>query len=83
MNVASCHFYRIGVVNPIDLCGFQNDFGLDLHGAESGRGVGGKIRVARAGSENHDALLLQMADRAAADVHFGHLAHLDGGLHAV
>ena len=37
------------------------------------RGVGGEERVARAGGEDHDAALLEVADRAAADVRLGDL----------
>jgi hypothetical protein len=33
-------------------------------------------------AKNHDALLFQMTNRAAPDVHLGDLSHFDGGLHA-
>src|SRR5205823_4448351 len=75
------HFDRIGIVNPIDFCGFENDFGLDLHGTESGRRVRRKVRIARTSRKNDDPSFLQVADGATANIHFGDLAHLDGREH--
>jgi hypothetical protein len=53
-----------------------------LGGAEGGGGVGGEIRVARAGDEDDDALLLEVAHGAAHDERLGDLVHRDGGLDA-
>jgi hypothetical protein len=50
--------------------------------AQCGRGVGGEERVARAGGEDHDASLLEVAHRAAPDVRLGDLLDLDRRLHA-
>jgi hypothetical protein len=39
----------ITIVNAIDLGGFQNDVGANLARAQSRRGIGVKLRVARTG----------------------------------
>src|SRR6266511_2291224 len=37
---------RVRVVDALDLGGLHDHLGVDLHGAQRGRGVGGEIRVA-------------------------------------
>ena len=55
---------------------------MDLERAQRGGGVGGEERVAGAGGEDHDAALLEVAHRAAADVGLGDLGDRDRRLHA-
>ena len=74
---------RIGGVDALDaVLGHQDDLGVDLVRAQRGRGVGGEERVAGAGREDHDAVLLEVAHRAAADVGLGDLGDGDRRLHA-
>ncbi len=72
------NFFRVGVINAVHARGFQNDLGLDFHGAQRRGRVGGKIGIAGAGGENHDAAFFQVARGAAADERLGHLMHFDG-----
>ena len=72
-------FFGIGGVDTVDGGGFEEDVGLDFHGPEAGGGVGGEEGVAGAGGEDDDAVLLEVAHGAAANVGFGDLVHLDGG----
>ena len=74
-------FLGIGIVDAVDLGGFEDDFGADFIGAQSGSGVSRKIRVAGAAAKDHHPALFQMAHCAAADEGFGNLRHGDGGLH--
>ena len=74
--------HGIGGVDAVDLGALQDDVGLDLHGAEGGRRIGGEVRIAGAGREDHHPALLEMADGAAPDERLGDGAHLDGGEHA-
>ena len=61
-------------VDALDaVLGHQDDLGVDLGGAQRGGGVGREERVAGAGGEDHDAALLEVAHRAAADVGLGDL----------
>ena len=55
---------------------------MDLDGAQRGRRVGREERVAGARREDHDAPLLEVAHRAAADVRLGDLGDRDRRLHA-
>jgi hypothetical protein len=48
----------------------------------AGGGVGGEVRVAGAGREDHHPPLLQVPHRASPNVRLGDLLHLDGALHA-
>ena len=48
---------------------------------QSGRCVGGKVRVAGARDKNDNAAQFKMAHGAAEDERFGHVFHFDGGLH--
>src|SRR5215475_14021214 len=72
----------IGVVNAVDASGLEDDVGLDFHGAESGGGVRGEIRIAGAGSEDHDAAFFKVTHGAAADEGLGNFVHGDGALDA-
>src|SRR3954453_7668037 len=76
------HNHGIGVVDAVDLRGFQDGFCLDIHGAQRGGGVGGEVGVAGASGEDHDAFFFKMTDGAAADEGLRDLIHLDGRLHA-
>ena len=49
----------------------EHHLGADLRGAQGRGGVGGEERVAGARADDDDAALLEMADRAAADVRLG------------
>src|SRR3990172_12939812 len=71
-------FGRVGVIDAVHLGCLQDDLGFDLHGAQGGGGVGGKIRVAGAACEDHHSSLFEVADRTAADERLGGLVHLGG-----
>ena len=73
---------RIGVVDAVDLGRLEDDLGADLHRAQARRRVGGEVRIAGAGGEDHDPALLEVAGRAPADVGLGDLLDLDRRLHA-
>ena len=65
---------RVAVVHALDaVLGHQDRLGADLERAQRGGRVGREERVAGAGREDHDAALLEMPDRAAADVRLGDL----------
>ena len=65
---------RVAVVDALDaVLRHQDRLGADLERAQRGRRVGREERVAGAGREDHDAALLEVADRAAADVRLGDL----------
>ena len=74
--------HRVVRVHAVHLRGLQQQVRVDLDGAQRRRGVGGEERIAGAGRENDDAILLQMAHGAAADVVLAHLVDADGGHHA-
>ena len=71
-------FFRIGVVNPIDLRAFQQRVAAHFRGTKRSGGVGGEIRAADAARENRYNPALEMADRAAADIRLAHLIHFNG-----
>jgi hypothetical protein len=60
----------------------QDRVGADLERAQRRRRVGGEERVARARGEDDDPVLLEVADRAPADVRLGDLCDLDRRLDA-
>src|SRR5690606_31024785 len=68
---------RVRVVHAVDLGGLEQQVGADLDRAQRGARIGGEERVAGAGGEDRDAALLQVADRAAADVVLAHVVDLD------
>ena len=80
----ACGSYaRIGAVDALHaVLGHQQRLGVDLEGAQGGRRVGREERVAGAGGEDHDAALLEVPHRAAADVGLGDLRDRDRRLHA-
>ena len=83
MNSAPGSRARVGRVDALHaVLRHEDRVGVDLERAQRRRGVGGEERVAGAGGEDHDALLLQVADRAAADVGLGNLGDVDRRLHA-
>ena len=74
-NVASGSVLRVAVVDALDaVLAHQDRLRPDLERAQRGGGVGREERVAGAGGEDHDAALLEVADRAAADVRLRDLA---------
>ena len=74
---------RIAVVHALHpVLRHEDRLGADLERAERGSRVGREERVAGAGGEDHDALLLEVADRAAPDVRLRDLGHRDRRLHA-
>ena len=74
---------RVAVVDaPHAVLRHQDRLGLDLERAQRGGRVGREVRVAGAAGEDHDAALLEVPDRAAADVRLGHLADVERREHA-
>src|SRR5487761_737712 len=69
----------VGCVHAVDLGRLENHVGLDLDSAQRRGGVGGEVRVAGAGGQDHDPALLEVADSASPDVRLSDLRHLDGG----
>jgi hypothetical protein len=70
--------HRIRIVDPVDLGRLEQDLGADLDRTKRGRRVGREVRITGARDEDHDATLLQVAHRPAADVRLGNLIHRDG-----
>jgi hypothetical protein len=70
--------HGVGRVDAVHLGAFQDGVGLDFHGAQRRGGVGGEVRVARAGGKDHHAPFFEVADGAAPDERLGDGAHLDG-----
>ena len=73
---------RILVVDAVHLRGLEQQVGADLDRAQRRARIGGEERRTHAGGENADAALLEVADRAAADVVLAHLVDLDRAHHA-
>ena len=71
--------HRVFVVYAVDLGRLEQDLGVDLDRAQGGRRVGREVGIAGAGHEHDDAALLEVPDRAAADVRLGDLVHGDRG----
>ena len=71
---------RVAVVDAVRaVLAHQDRLGADLERAQRRRRVGREERVARAGGEDHDPSLLEVAHRAAADVRLGDLRDLERG----
>src|SRR4029077_20522703 len=71
---------RIAIVNAVhSVARLEGYFGADFHRAETGRSIGGEVRIAGAGGEDDHAALLEMPDCAAANIGFADGLHLDGG----
>ena len=82
-NVASGSVARVAVVDARDaVLRHQDRLGADLERPQRGGRVGREERVAGAGREDDDAALLEVPDRAAADVRLGDLAHVERRLDA-
>ena len=74
---------RVAVVDaPHAVLRHQDRLGADLERAQRGGRVGREERVAGAGREDHDAALLEVAHRPAADVRLGDLGDLERRQHA-
>ena len=69
---------RIGRVHAIDLGRLEQQVRTNLDRAQGGRRIGGEKRIAGAGRKQHHAILLQMADRPAADEVLADFVDLDG-----
>ena len=67
--------FRIGAVDPVDVGGLEHGVAFHLGGAQHRRGVGREERIAGAAGEHHDAVLLEMAQRALALVGLADLRH--------
>src|SRR5690606_30449981 len=52
---------RILVIHAVHAGGFGDDLGFDFETAQGGGGIGGEVRVGRAGREDDDAAFFQMA----------------------
>ena len=48
-------FPWVGVVDPVDVGGFYEDFAVEFEGSKAGGGVGGEVGVAGAGGADDDA----------------------------
>src|SRR5690606_14124570 len=72
----------VGTVDAIDLGRLEHDLGADLGAAQRGGRVGGEEGVARAGRENDDLALFQVAQRLGTDVGLDHLVDVERRLHA-
>jgi len=75
-------FFGVFVVDPVDLGGFEDDFGSNLVGPEGRGGIGGEVGIAGAGDENNHPLLFKVPHGATKDEGLGNLIHGDGGLDA-
>ena len=78
--LASGFSSRVAVVDAVDaVLAHEDRLRADLERAQRRGGVGREERVAGAAREDDDAALLEVADRAAADVRLRHLADGDRG----
>ena len=73
---------RVGAVDAVDLGRLEDRLRADLDRAQRGGRIGGEVRVAGPGREDHDPALLEMPHRAAPDVRLGDRVHRDRRLHA-
>ena len=74
---------RVAVVDALHpVLRHEDRLGADLERTQRRGGVRREERVPGAGGEDDDALLLEVADRAASDVRLGDLGHRDRGLDA-
>ena len=75
-------FDGVLVVDAVHLGGLDNGLALQLHAAQGGSCVCGKIGIARAGRTDDHTPLFQVAQGAAADKGLTHDLHVDGREHA-
>ena len=75
-------FGGVGVVNAVDVFGKQDHIGIDLRRAKNCRRVGREKRRTDAAAEEHHAALLEVPDRAGADIGLGNFFDLKRRLHA-
>src|SRR5690625_5558317 len=73
---------RVSGVDAVDaVLAYQDLFAVRLQGTLDGHRVGGEVRHAGAGAENHYPPLFQVPNGTKGDVRLGDLAHGDSGLH--
>ena len=72
---------RVGAVHAVDPSRLEEELRLDLHRPQCCGAVGREVGVSRATREDHDAALLDVPHRAAANERLGDRADLDGGHH--
>ena len=75
-------FFRVFIVDAVDLGGFHDDVGVHLGGAEGGGGIGREVRIAGAGGEDDDAAFFEVAHGATQNERLGDLVHRNGALDA-
>ena len=68
MTIAVASMTLIRIVDAVDLGRLEEDVGVDLDRTQTRGGIGREEGIARARAENHDTTLLEMADRAPANV---------------
>ena len=79
----TAHDLRIRVIDAVDpVLSHEDRIGVDLRRAKGGRRIAREEGVARARGEDHDGPLLELMDRAPADVGLGDLRDRDRGLHS-
>ena len=71
----------ITVVHTIHFGGFDEHIRIDLHRAQGGSCVGGKVGVARTTAKDDHATFFKVPDGSPADVGFSNRAHFDRGHH--
>src|SRR5438093_153482 len=71
----------IAIVDAIHFGCFEDYISANFARPQSCGCVGGKIRISSSRCKNDDAAELQMADGAPENERFGHVSHIDGGLH--
>ena len=75
-------FFGVCGIDAVHACALENDFRVDLDGAEGARGVGGEIRVPGSRAKDDDTAFLDVPDRPAPDIGFRYLFHLYRALQA-
>lgn len=71
---------RISGKYAVNLSGFQNHIGSDFRTSQSCSSIRCEERITGAGSKNHNAAFLQMAQCFAANVRLGNLVDIQGAL---
>ena len=74
--------HRVGVINAVDLGGFEDHVGLDFHRPERSSRVGAEVRISGPGAKQDHTSLLEVPDGSAPNERFSHGPHLDGSYDA-